>query len=212
MKTKLLLHQLLAALLVVGTAGAADKVKRADVSDYPFYSAKKRGYVAQFVPGLTAVLQLSETQRQRIAAAREEMLSDDAVKAARGISKSDPSVTAERREKARATLDSATAGLREKVATILTPEQKALIDKINSAHAVAAEETGIAYEDKFGSVKDDEAARRRLHEEMSEDLLELFRRKLDAVLTASQKEVMARAADEENRRLAETAAYKKPKK
>lgn len=212
MKTKLLLQQLLVALLVFGTAGAAEKVKRADVSDYPFYSAKKRGYVAQFAPGLTAVLQLTETQKQQIVAAREQMLNDDAVKAARGISKSDPNVTAEQRDKARAALDSATASLRANVATILTSEQKALIDKINAAHAAAAEETGIAYEDKFGSVKDDEAARRRLHEEMSEDLLELFRRKLDAALTAGQREVMASAAAEENRRLAETAAYKKPKK
>jgi len=82
----------------------------------------------------------------------------------------------------------------------------------NLTNAAAAEEIGIVYEDRFGAVKDDEAARRRLQEEKSEDLAAQFRRKLDRVLTTGQKEVMARAAEEENRRLAETAAFKKPAK
>ena len=73
------------------------------------------------------------------------MSNDESVRAARSISKSDPSVTAEQREKARVAMEAATARLREKVAAIRTAEQKALIDEINAAYAAAIEDTGIVY-------------------------------------------------------------------
>ena len=203
---------LLAGFIALGSSSAADKSKVADVADYPFWTGKKRGPVTQFVPGLTAVLQLSETQKQEIAAAREEISSDEGVRAARSISKSDPSVTAEQREKARAAMEAATARLREKVAVILTPEQKVLIEKINDAYAAAVEEVGIIYADKFASVKADEAARRRIQEEKNQDTEDHFFHKLDAILTASQKEAMTRAAEEEEQRRAKAASTKKPPK
>lgn len=212
MKAHSFLTSLLAGITAVATLGAAEKQKRPDVTDYPFWTAKKRGQVAQFVPGLNAVLQLTEAQKEQIATARDEMSNDEAVKASRGISKSDPSVTAEQRDKARAALEAATARLREKVAAIFTTEQKALIDKINATYAAAVEETGIVYEDKLGSVKADEAARRRLQDEKKQDIEEQFLHKLDGLLTASQTEAMTRAAEEEQRQNAKAAGSKKPSK
>ena len=179
MKTHPFLTLLLAVITALGTLGAAEKQKRPDVTDYPFWTAKKRGYVAQFVPGLTAVLELSDAQKERIAAARDEMSNDEAMKAARGISKSDPSVTAEQRDRARAALEAATARLREKVAAILTAEQKALIDKINAAYAAAVEGYGQ------------------------------FLHKLDGLLAPGQKEAMKVAAEREERQNAKAAAVKK---
>jgi hypothetical protein len=208
MKTPLVIS-LIAGLIALTTISAAEK-KASTVGDYPFWTSKKRGYVGQFVPGLNAVLQLTDAQREQIAAAREEMANDESIKAARGISKSDPTVTAEQRDKARAVIEAATTRLREKVATILTPGQKDLIEKINAAHAAALEDTGIVYAEKFASVKADEAARRRIQEEKNQDIEEQFFHKLDGILTASQKEAMARAAEEEERSAA--AATKKPAK
>ena len=121
-------------------------------------------------------------------------------------------MTAEQRNKARATLDAATARLREQVATILTPEQKALIEKINAAYAAAVEEAGIVYADKFASVKADEAARRRIQEEKSQDTEEQFLHKLDGILSESQKAALTRAGEEEQQRSAKTATTKKPVK
>jgi hypothetical protein len=198
--------------LAIASASAAEKPKASAVTDYPFWSLKKRGLVPQFVPGLTAVLQLTEAQREKIAAAREEFSQDEAVKAARSISKSDPSVTAEQREKARAVLAAATARLHEKVVATLTPEQKGLIEKIDAAYAAAVEDTGIVYAEKFASVKADEAARRRIQEEKNQDIEEQFYHKLDGILTASQKDAMKLAADEEAQRNAKAAAVKKPVK
>jgi Spy/CpxP family protein refolding chaperone len=200
---------LLASFIALATVGGAEKQKTSAVDDYPFWTSKKRGNVGQFVPGLTAALQLTASQRDQIAAARDEMAQDEAVKAARGISKNDPSVTAEQREKARATLETATARLRARVDAILTPEQKALIEKINGAYAAAVEETGVVYEDKFGSVKADEAARRRVQEEKNQDIEEQFFHKLDGILTASQKDAMNSAAEEEVQRKAQAAGAKK---
>ncbi|HZJ16042.1 MAG TPA: hypothetical protein VFD27_13400, partial [Chthoniobacteraceae bacterium] len=105
------------------------------------------------------MLGLTDVQVREIAAARDAMENDDAVRAARGVSKSDP-----QREQARETVEAATARLRERVATILTAEQRALIDKINGLHAAAVEETAILYGPRFGTVKNDEAARLRLQE------------------------------------------------
>jgi hypothetical protein len=203
---------LLAGITALATLGAAEKQKLSGVGDYPFWTSKKRGPAGQFVPGLNAVLQLGDAQKEQIAAARDEMSNDEAVKAARGLSKNDPSVTAEQREKARAAMEAATTRLNEKVARILTAEQKALIEKINAAYATAVEDTGIVYADKFASVKADEAARKRIQEEKSQDTEEQFLHKLDALLSPAQKEAMKRAAEEEEQRNAKAEATKKPAK
>lgn len=212
MKAHPFLTSLLAGIIALATVGAAEKQKLSGVGDYPFWTAKKRGYTGQFVPGLNAVLQITDAQKEQIAAARDEMANDEGAKASRGISKNDPSVSAEQREKARAALEAATARMQAKVATILTAEQKALIEKINAAYAAAVEDTGIVYADKFAAVKADEAARKRLQEDKNQDTEEQFLHKLDALLTPAQKEAMKRAATEEEQRNAKATATKKPVK
>jgi Spy/CpxP family protein refolding chaperone len=206
---------ILSVFTALTAAGGAEKQKEADVNGYPFWTGgKKAGAVTQFAPGLNAALQLSDAQKQQISAARDEVNNDEAVKSARSISKSDPNVTAEQREKARAAVDAANAKLRERVAAILTPEQKALIEKVSAAYAAANEETGIVYSEKFASpsIKADPDARRRLQQEKSQDLEEGFLHKLDDILTPAQKEAMKRAADDEAKRGAAAGTVKKPVK
>ena len=212
MKTHPFLTTLLAGITALATVGAAEKQKISPLGDYPFWTSKKRSFTGQFVPGLNAALQLTDAQKEQIAAARDEMANDEGAKAARGLSKNDPSVTAEQREKGRAAMDAATARMAAKVATILTAEQKALIEKINAAYAAAVEDVGIIYADKFASVKADEAARKRLQDDKNQDTEEHFLRKLDALLSPAQKEAMKRAAAEEEQRNAKAAATKKPVK
>src|SRR5262249_21646203 len=139
-----------------------EKQKALSVGDYPFWASKKRPEAPQFVPGLNAILQLTPAQVEQIATARNEVNGDEAVKAARSVSKNDPSVTQEQRDKARAVVEAASAKLRERVAGILTPEQTALIAKVNGAYQTSMEEIGTVYEEKFASVKADPAARQRL--------------------------------------------------
>jgi hypothetical protein len=209
MKTRSLVTFLFVGVTALAAFGAEVKQKRSNLTDYPFWTSPKRGAVPAFVPGLNATLQLTEAQLEQITKARDEMANDAAVQAARGISKSDPGVTAEQRDKARATLDAASTRLREQVDAILTAEQKALIEKVNTAYAASVEEVGIVYADKFASVKADEAARRRIQEEKSQDTEEQFLHKLDGILNESQKAALARAGDEELQRSANAAATKK---
>ena len=198
-----------------GKQRGAEKQKLGDVNGYPFWTGgKKVGAVNQFVPGLNAALLLTDAQKEQINAARNEMMNDEAVKAARSLPKSDPNVTAEQREKARATVEAATAKLREKVAAALTPDQKTLVEKINAAYAAAIEETGIIYSEKFASpsIKVDPEARRRLQEEKVHDTEELFLAKLDGILSQPQKDAMKAAAEDEAKRGAASAGFKKPAK
>ncbi len=178
------------------------KGKSAGGTDYPFWSAKKRIDAPQFVPGLNAILQLTPAQQEQIATARSEMANDEAVKTARSISKNDPSVTPEQRDKARATVEAATAKLRERVAAILTPDQKALIAKVNDAYQTATDEVGTVYEEKYASIKADPAARQRVQQEKNQDTEDHFLHKLDTLLTQAQKDAMTQAAEEEQRRTA----------
>jgi hypothetical protein len=209
MKTRSFLTLLLVGFTTLAALGADVKQKRTDLSGFPFWSSPKRGFVPPFIPGLNATLQLADTQQEQIAEVQDDMANDEAVKAARGLSKSDTSVTAEQREKARATIEAATARMREQIAAILTTEQKTLIEKINAAYAAASEETGIIYQEKFASIKADPEARKRIQEEKNHDMEELFLNKLDGILNESQKAALASAAQEEAQRNASTAAAKK---
>jgi len=186
------------------------KEKGAGPIDYPFWSSKKRPDAPEFVPGLNAILQLTPAQQEQIAAARNEIGNDESLKAARSISKNDPSVTQEQRDKARAAVDAANTRLREKVAAILTPEQKALIAKVNAAYQATLDEIGTVYEEKFASIKADPAARQRVQQEKNQDTEDHFLHKLDTLLTPAQKDAMTKAAEEEQRRGA--ASPKKPVK
>jgi hypothetical protein len=210
MKASILIWAAFAGLTVIGTVGAAEKQKKADVSGFPFWKSDKQPHSPPFVPGLNAALELTDAQKEQISAAQNDFNNDEAVKASRALKKGDPSVTDEQRDKARAAMEAATTRLHEKVNGILTPEQRALVEKINAARAAASEEVGIVYKDKF-SIKGDEAARRRVMEEKNQDLAEGFLGKLDVLLSASQKEAMARAAAEEEQRM-KTAVNKKPQK
>jgi hypothetical protein len=213
MKFYLILVPIVFAVFAMAPSIAAEKeAARSDVSNYPFWSAPKRGAVSQFVPGLTAVLGLSDAQKQQISAAYDAMMNDEGVKTARAFSKNDPSVTDAQRETARKAVETATAQMREKVDAILTVEQKAMIGNIDGAYATAAQETSAAYQDKFAVVKNDAEARQRLQQEQREELDKLFQRKLDEMLTAEQKQAVAAAAAQEQARNAKVAGNKKPAK
>jgi hypothetical protein len=62
MKTKVLIS-LFAGFTALTTVSGAEKQKSSAIADYPFWMSPKRGSVGQFVPGLTAALQLTASQR-----------------------------------------------------------------------------------------------------------------------------------------------------
>jgi hypothetical protein len=209
MKSHVILVPVMLGMLAMGPSIAAEKENpRPDVSSYPFWSAPKRGAVSQFVPGLTAVLGLTDAQKQQIGAAYDAMLNDEGVKTARSFTKNDPSVTDAQREAARTAVEAATAQMREKVNAVLNTEQKALIGNIDGAYATAMQENSAAFQDRLAVVKNDAEARKRVMEEQREEAVKLFRQKLDEMLTAEQKSAMAAAAAQEEKRNTKVADKK----
>lgn len=213
MKSHLSFVRVAIGIIAITGVATAEKERRADVSGYPFWSAPKRGHVAPFVPGLNAVLDITDAQKQQIAAAREEMLSDPAVQSARSMSKSDPKVTAEDRDKARAGIEAAEAKMHEKVAAVLTVEQKAIIENINGAYAEAAKQVGATYQVKFESVKVGPEERQRMQQSQREEVATLFQSKLDEMLSPAQKTAMESAAKKEGQKNTKVAGKEpSPKK
>ena len=70
MKARSLFTVLFVAITVIGTGGAAEKQKKADITGFPFWKSEKQPHAAPFVPGLNAALELTDAQREQIADAQ----------------------------------------------------------------------------------------------------------------------------------------------
>jgi hypothetical protein len=196
------------AVIAVSTSPGLSQDKRPDVGDFPFWTAPKNPHARPFVPGLNAVLLLSDEQSRKITTAREEILGTEEVRTA---SRKDPNSTEAQRTANHKVVTEATAKLHEKVAGILTAGQKALIEKIDAAHVEVTRATFDEFEANFGAAKGNEEATTRLHKEVREKIAADFGKKLDGILTAEQKEALKKAAAAEKRREAEGKKLKEGK-
>lgn len=200
------------ALLVVACCAAAvaqKEKKRPDVGNFPFWTAKKTARVGPFVPGLNAVLMLTDEQKEKIAAAREETIGSEAVIAAGRTLKTDPNASEAQKEAARKMIEDARAQLDAKVAAILTPEQKALIEKINALYAEVQESVRAEFEAQFVAAKGNKEEMGRVQNEFRERAAAQFAHRLIGILTPEQRTAMEAAAAAEKKREAEAAAKKK---
>ena len=134
-------------------------------------------------PGIDAVLALTAEQNTKIAAARKETLGTDAVVAALKT-RNDANAAADQKKQARKTVQDAEAKFGQKVAALLTPEQKALYDKINAAFAEVRKAAGRAGQGEAATARQERQAKIKAE----------FGKKLDGMLTAEQKAAMAKAA------------------
>jgi len=73
MKALSILTVLLIGFTALASLGAAEKQKHSDLADYPFWTMKKRGYVAQFVPGFTRRCNFGPTLFTRRESPREKL-------------------------------------------------------------------------------------------------------------------------------------------
>jgi hypothetical protein len=208
-KYRLFATMLLFGLWVGAATAHAQKEKSRDVTNFPFFTAKKRGNVPQFVPGLTAALQLTEEQKEKIVAAREEIMGSENVQAVRRMSKADPNVTQAQREAARETLEKAADSLQQRAGAILTAGQKELIAKINDAYERAADGAVESLQSEFIDAKGDPTAMERLRENVKVKTEEDFLKALDGILSPEQKKAMATAAEVEKQHTKESSSFKK---
>ena len=179
-------------LLIVSTALADEKVPA--IGNFPFWSAPKREYADQFVPGLNAVLLLTPEQITKLHEARRATIDSDAV---RQVGRKDPNATEAQREATRKLVADANADLRVRVSNILTAEQRSLIDQINSAYIEVIKQLGEEFQARLvmskGNDQEQENLRKEIRDRTSADLIQ----RVQAILTPSQRLAFDKAAAQE---------------
>lgn len=188
-------------LLIVSTVLA--KEMQLTIGNFPFWTAPKREYADQFVPGLNAVLLLTQEQIVKLHEARRETIDSDAV---RPIRQKDPNATEAERTAIQKRLADAQASLRVRVSNILTAEQRSLIDQINAAHAEAVKQVAEQFQARLIASKGNDQEQENLRKEIRERTSADFVQKVQATLTPAQRIAFDKAAE------AEKAAALKPKK
>ncbi|MBM3980109.1 MAG: hypothetical protein FJ304_07455 [Planctomycetes bacterium] len=200
----------LAAVALLVAPASAQKEKKAELTDFRFWSAPKTPHARSFVPGLQAALELTPAQVAKLVAAREATVDDPELR--KLPNKNDPNATADDIAKANAKRAAAIEKLFKEVDLILTKDQKALIEKINDGYAKVVSEVGADYQPKIAAAKgnaDDTAA---LRKEQAEAIRTAFTKKLDALLTNDQMAAVKKAAEEEAKRAKANPDKPKPKK
>ncbi len=198
----------LVAAALLAAPGSAQK--KAELTDFPFWSAPKNPHARAFVPGLQAALALTPAQVEKLLAARAATIDSPEIRALK--SKNDPNATADELAKAAAARAEATEKLFKEVDAILTTDQKGLIEKINDAYAKVVSELGEEYAPKFVAAKGNAEELAAVKKELAEAIVTAFAKKLDGLLTNDQRAAVKTAAEEEAKRAAANKDKPKPKK
>ncbi len=210
MNARFLLSVSILGAALFPTTAMAQKEKRPDVSGFPFWKAPKIGYSKPFVPGLNAVLMLSDEQKEKLVAAHNETVGSEAVREAGRKVKTDPIASEAARQAARETTERAQSELHARVATILTAEQKALIENINSAYEDVRNAVGQEFQPRYAAAKGNEQEAANVRKESQEKTEADFLRRLAGMLSSEQNLALAKSAAEEKERAAKASAQKKP--
>ena len=185
----------LSLMVVFALAASALAVeKKPAIGNFPFWSAPKREYADQFVPGLNAALLLSPQQIEQLHAARRETIDNETLRAA---TRKDLNLSEAQREAAHKLVSDAHASLRIKVSNILTAEQRALIERINAVHQEVGKAVHEEFQPQVTASKGDDQTQERFRKEFQERIASDFRSKLDGLLSPNQKAAFDQAAMDE---------------
>jgi hypothetical protein len=143
------------ALLVISGVVPASAQKPAgppSVAHLPLWTVK--GYfTGELVPGLTGALLLTSEQREQLALSWQESSGSAAVAGAIRTLKSYPGATEAEKQAARALVEAAAARLQQRIDTVLTGDQRKLVEWIDSLYAEAGKSTGAQMEPAFAAAK-----------------------------------------------------------
>lgn len=200
----------LTAVVLLSAPMAAQKQKKLELTDFPFWSAPKTPHAHAFVPGLQAALELTPAQIEKILEARAATVESEEIRALKR--KGDPNATADELATAASKRSEATEKLHEKVEAILNKDQKALIEKLNDGYARVVAEVGGQFQADFEAAKGNADETARLRKEQRDAIAEAFNKKLDALLSTEQRAAVKKAAEDEAKRAEANKDKAKPKK
>ena len=182
----------LSCLLFVGEIVAAEK--QPAIGNFPFWTAPKREYADQFVPGLNAALMLAPEQIAKLHEARRETIDSEELRAA---TLKNPYAKEAQRVAASQKVAAAQADMRVRASNILTAEQRAVIEKANAAYIEVQQTVLQEFQPRLAAAKGNEQAQEAAFKEFKERLDAEFVRKLDGILSSDQKVAMEQAAAKE---------------
>jgi len=184
---------LAAGALIPNASIAAEKTPQ--LRDFPFWSTPKQPHARAFVPGLQAALQLTTDQIAKIEEACRDTIDQENAKG-----KNAPGAAA------------AWEKLFEKVAGILTDDQKKQIEKVNDAYGKSISAASDEFQPLFAAAKGNAEEMDKVRKDYQKAVAELFEKKLDGVLSNEQREAVKKAAEMEKKRQEESKKTPKPSK
>ena len=149
--------------------------------------------VKKAVPGIDAVVSLSDDQKAKYAEAQKAMVASEAyAAAAKTIKNKDASK--EDRKAALASIKTAKAGLAEKLNGIIGADNATLVNKVNDVVASAQKDLRGEYKAKLKDAKGDKEATAALRKEMTAKAASSISEKVNALLSDAQKEAIKKAS------------------
>ncbi len=207
MKKRNRIAWILTGLFAVVSVTCAEKEKKQAIGDFPFWAGKGEQKVGQHVAGLNAVLKLTDDQIQLIHAVTRETTGSEIVQTAARKLKAEPNAPEAEREAARKLLQQAHATLHERVAKILTEEQRALIRQIDQFHSEVQTAVMEEFQARFAAAKVSAEEMQKLKPAFRAKLEGDFLQRLDQLLSTPQRTALAQAMADEKA----AALVKKPK-
>ena len=151
------------------------------------------GQVKKAVPGIDAVVSLSDEQTAKYAELQKAMVASEAyVAAAKTIKNKDASK--EDRKAALTAIKTAKAGLAAKLNGIIGADNATLVNKVNDAVASAQKDLRTEYKAKLKEARKDKEATAALRKEMTAKAASSISEKVNALLSDAQKEAVKKAS------------------
>jgi hypothetical protein len=202
---------LFAICTVLGLPVLAQKQKSTDLAGFPLlWSAKKSPLTGPFIPGLNAALLLSDEQKEKLIAARDETLGNEKLQSLGAKVKLNPNATKAEREAARKASEEARDHFKARVESILTADQRKLVASISTVFEEVGAATSEAYRDGFAQLKNDKASAVELYKEVSEKNAKDFKARLEGMLSKDQWAALTKAAEAEEAVAKNSVKIKKP--
>ncbi len=171
--------------------------KVGNLGGFPLWTAKKSPLAGPFIPGLNAALLLTEEQKPKLFAARDETLGNEQLQKLAGSIKQNPNASEADREAARRAYDEARGQFKERVDAILTADQRKLIASISTVFEEVSGATSEAFRDRFAQLKGDKASAAEVYKEANEKTAKDFKTRLEGLLSKDQWAALNQAEAEE---------------
>jgi len=175
-----------------------------------FFTMKGKPFALEkLFPGIHGALLLTDDQKRDLNAAWEKTLGSAEVREAGLALKSDKTADAAKKEAARKVIDEAQANLAKEVASVLTREQKILVEKLNAAAQEALQAAREKFETEFTDAKGNKEKAAEVEKRYMEEAVSQFNQRIANVLSPQQKEGLDKTAAEQKAASANTGNKKK---